>query len=129
MWPLCTLQQATVGAAILAVAVSLARTLWFGHPSLRLESLVSQALAGSSIPPALYLVACAFKPSLLNDIGDAGIYLLAASIALLYISLRELVGGEKRDEIVAMTSRGRVSPSDAATRLEPGSQGRSTVGS
>ena len=82
-WPL-SFQQTTVACAVLGVIVALWRRL-------PLEGVVGKLLAASALPTGILLLGCAFKTDWISRLGDLGIYLLAAAVALLYVSLKELL--------------------------------------
>lgn len=84
--PIPTLQQLTVGSAALGAVYA---TLRDGK-ALTLQTLVIKALTASSLPTGLFLIGAAFNPTLGAQLRDLGLYLLAAAIALLYVSLKEL---------------------------------------
>jgi len=87
-WPF-SFQQTTVGVALLCAAVAVLRGPQ-KPGGLRLEDVIAKLLAGSSIPTGLYLMACAFDTSLVAMLTELGLYLAAAGLALLYVSVKEL---------------------------------------
>jgi len=76
-------QQVTVGCAILGVVIAVWRKL-------PLEGIVAKLLAASALPTGILLLGCAFHTDWISKLSDLGIYLLAAGVALLYVSLKEL---------------------------------------
>ena len=87
-WP--SFQQITVGFAILGALFALMqqRKQPGGH---QLEKVVVKLLAASSIPTGVLLLGCAFNASWIAKLNDLGIYLAAAAVALLFVSLKELI--------------------------------------
>ena len=55
-----------------------------------LEDALKKLFAASSIPTGGLLMLCAYNSSLLQHLNDRGIYLTAAGISLLYVSINEL---------------------------------------
>jgi len=84
-WP-PSFEQTTVGVALLGAGVALIRER--GKPDL--VDLISKLLAASAIPTSMYLLASAFNPAWVQKLSDVGLYLAAAGLALLYVSLKEL---------------------------------------
>jgi hypothetical protein len=83
-----SLQHVTVASAILGAAYAAIRY----RATLSLEIVVGKLLAASSIPAGLFLLACAFDTTLASKLsGDLGLYFGAAGVALLYVSVKELV--------------------------------------
>ena len=85
-----TLTQITVGFAILGAIVCIALNR-SNLASLKLEEVVLKILGASAIPNGVLLLAAAFDDSLLKRVSDAGIYLVAAGAALLFVSVKELL--------------------------------------
>jgi hypothetical protein len=83
------LPQLTVGFALLGGVVALIRHR--ARPPL--EAVLGSLLAASSIPPGLLLLGCGFNSDLIKHLNDLGLYLAAAGVALLYISIKELAKG------------------------------------
>jgi len=84
-----TLERISICVALLC----LVHALIVGHRNgkqMPLERLLSRALAGSAIPPAVFLLICAFDKDQIKKLNELGIYLLAAGVALLYVSLSEI---------------------------------------
>lgn len=82
-----SLQQMTVGAAILGACYTAVRH----RAALTLELVVGGLLAASSLPTGIFLLGCAFDTSLISQLThELGLYLAAAAVALLYVSLKEL---------------------------------------
>jgi hypothetical protein len=88
IWP--TLEQATIGAGIGSSALAFFQG-WRSQ-NLQLNSIIEKTLAGSAIPTGFYLLACAFKPEWVKNVADLGLYLVAAGIALLYVSVSPFFG-------------------------------------
>lgn len=85
-----TLQQVTVACAVLGALYCLIRNR--SNPAKRtLEEVLLKLLSASTIPTGLLLLACAFDNSLLKHVSDFGIYVAAAGIALLFVSIKELL--------------------------------------
>jgi hypothetical protein len=82
MWP-PSFQQITVACAICGAIIALIQKR-------SLEGVVGKLLAASAVPTGIVLVGCAFDSSLITKLSDLGLYLLAAAVALLYVSLKEL---------------------------------------
>ena len=82
-WPL-SFQQTTVVFAVLGVLLALIRRL-------PLDGVVGKLLAASALPTGLLLLGCAFNTAWIAKLSDLGIYLLAAGVALLYVSVKELL--------------------------------------
>jgi hypothetical protein len=82
-WPL-SFQQTNVACAVLGVGIALWRRL-------PLEGVVGKLLAASALPTGILLLGCAFNTNWISKLSDLGIYLLAAAVALLYVSLKELL--------------------------------------
>jgi len=92
MISLPSLAQVTVGFALLGGVIALLRHR--GNPTkLTLETVLGSLLAASSIPSGLFLLGCAFDSSLIKHLSDLGLYLAAAGVALLYVSIKELIQG------------------------------------
>lgn len=87
MISLPSLAQLTVGAALVGGIVAVIRY----RTSLTLEAVLASLLAASSVPSAVVLLWCAFDSSQINQLNDLGLYLAAAGVALLYVSVKELV--------------------------------------
>ena len=87
-WPL-SFQQTTVACAVVGAVIAIFQQ-WRTLDKLRLEAVVSKLLAGSTVPTGLFLLACAFNPALVSRLSEVGLYLAAAAIALLYVSIAEL---------------------------------------
>lgn len=88
LWPF-SFEHTTVGAGLFGVLVVLLRG-WKNRAVLKLEDVIAKLLAGSAIPTGFYLMACAFNTSLIAKLSDLGLYLAAAGLALLYVSIKEL---------------------------------------
>lgn len=87
-----SLAQLTVGFALLGGIVALIR--YWGDPAkLTLEAVIRNLLAASSVPPAAFLLVCAFDSTLLKYLNDLSLYLAAAGAALLYVSIKDLTRG------------------------------------
>jgi hypothetical protein len=84
-------QQLTVGCAVLGAIIALIQHR--KGDGLRLETVVAKLLAASSVPTGFFLLACAFNTSLVSRLADLGLYLAAAGIALLYVSIKEFIKG------------------------------------
>jgi hypothetical protein len=85
-FPIPTLQQMTVGSAALGALYAALRD----GKALTLQTVVVKALTASSLPTGIFLICAAFNPTLGAKLSDLGLYLLAAAIALIYVSLKEL---------------------------------------
>lgn len=81
-----TLAQLTVLCALLGGASTIVRNRKTPQ-QISLEGVVGHLLAASSIPPSLFLLGCAFNPSLAAQLEELGLYLAAAAVALLYIAV------------------------------------------
>lgn len=57
----------------------------------KLEKLIVKLLAGSSVPTGILLLGCAFNEAWIPKLNDLGTYLAAAGVALLFISIKEIV--------------------------------------
>lgn len=79
-----SLQETTVACAVLGVLIG----LW---KRASLEGIIGKLLAASALPTGILLLACAFHTGWISKLSDLGIYLLAAAVALLYVSLKELL--------------------------------------
>ena len=88
-----SLAQITVGFAIAGAAICLIRNRT-QLSALKLEDVVLKILGASAIPNGFLLLGAAFDDSLLQRVSDAGIYLVAAGSALLFVSIKELVKGQ-----------------------------------
>ena len=82
-WSL-SLQQATVACAVVGVVIALLRKL-------PLEGILGKLLAASAVPTGILLLGCAFNTDWISKFSDLGLYLLAAGVALLYVSIKELL--------------------------------------
>jgi hypothetical protein len=89
IWP--SLGQATIGAGIGSSLVAFTQGLR-RHENLKLDVIIAKTLAGSALPTGLYLVVCAFDPDRVKTLADIGLYLLAAGVALLYVSIVPFFG-------------------------------------
>jgi len=83
------LQQLAVGFGIAGAAYSVIHQKR-GATSISLERVIVSLVSASSIPAGLLLLACAFDNDLISSLHDVGLYLAAAGIALLFVSIKEL---------------------------------------
>jgi hypothetical protein len=84
------LQQVTVGFAVFGAAYCLIKHR--NNPSKRtLQSVILKLLAASTVPTGFLLLACAFNTSLLQRVSDVGIYVAAAGVTLLFVSVQEML--------------------------------------
>jgi hypothetical protein len=86
------LKQLSVACAILVFIATLLRSRLRGNPH-SLDKLISKLLAGSAIPTGVFLIICAFKTDLMAKLTDLSLYLAAAGLALLYVSVKEISEG------------------------------------
>jgi hypothetical protein len=90
-WPsFLSLQRLSVLCAVLVFVTVFVRGRMNGmaHP---LDKLLSKLLAGSAIPTSIFLVVCAFDTTLITKLSDLSLYLAAAGVALLYVSVKEIL--------------------------------------
>lgn len=85
-----SLQQLSVGCAIICFLVVFIRNRYKGRAT-TLDVLLPKLLAGSAVPTGFFLLICAFEPTLVNKLTDLSLYLAAAGIALLYVSIKEII--------------------------------------
>jgi hypothetical protein len=84
------LQQLTVAFAVGGAAFFLLKHR--SNPRGRtLEATLAKLLAASAVPTGIWLLGCAFDASLLAAVQDAGLYMAAAGISLLFVALKELL--------------------------------------
>jgi len=86
------LQQLSVAFAVVAFIAAVIRGRSKGSPH-SLDKLIAKLLAGSAIPTGLFLIVCAFDTSLISKLTDLSLYLAAAGLALLYVSIKEISDG------------------------------------
>jgi hypothetical protein len=87
-------QQWTVALGVLVFAAlmisHMVRQRRVSVRHLPLDGLLSRVLAGSSIPTGVLLVICAFDNALLVQANEIGLYIAAAGLMLIYLSIQEL---------------------------------------
>jgi hypothetical protein len=85
-----SVQETTVACALIGASVAFIQQR--NQPNdQHLEKVMAKLLAASSIPTGLLILASAFHTEWLSKLSDLGIYLAAAGVALLYVSVKELI--------------------------------------
>lgn len=87
-------QQWTAAVAILVFAwlvpAHLASRRKVSVRELPLDGLLLRVFAGSSIPTGVLLIICAFDSGVLATANSIGVYIAAAGLTLIYLSVREV---------------------------------------
>jgi hypothetical protein len=89
------LNQSTICAFILSALLELFRQ-FRSSKEINIDALWPKMMSGGSIPTAILLIACPFFPSLLEGFSEYPIYLAAAGIVLLVVSLKETFSRGRR---------------------------------
>ncbi|HEX2205423.1 MAG TPA: hypothetical protein VHG91_19085 [Longimicrobium sp.] len=97
-------QQWTAAFAVFVfvtlVVSHMARVRRVSVRDLPLDGLLSRVFAGSSIPTGVLLVICAFDDAVLAQANEIGLYVAAAGLTLIYLSLKEIFDREEAPAVV-----------------------------
>ena len=92
-------QQWTAAFAVFVFAAILvshmARVRRISVKDLPLDGVLSRVFAGSSIPTGVLLVICAFDDAVLAQANEIGLYVAAAGLTLIYLSVKEIFDREE----------------------------------
>jgi hypothetical protein len=88
------LNQSTICAFLLSALLEIIRQ-FRSKRGINIEALWAKMMSGGSIPTAILLISCPFFPSLLEGFSEYPIYLAAAGIVLLVVSLKETISGRR----------------------------------
>ena len=87
--------EISVGLGVFAFVVFIVRGK-LRKREMRLEYLLLQVFAASTIPTGIALLFCAFEPALIAQLGGLNIHIAAAGLALLYLSFKSMFSKEER---------------------------------
>jgi hypothetical protein len=89
------LNQSVICAVLLSALLETIRQ-WRSNKEISIDALWPKMMSGGSIPTAILLIASPFFPSVLEDFSEYPMYLAAAGIVLLVISIKETFSRGRR---------------------------------